>query len=359
MVGSVLSRAVCPQCGGPLDEDFRCLACGQSYPSVASIRVLLANPVGHVNNWRAQLGFILEQGAETKRALELQAGEPDIGEATRTRLRALARAVADQVADAASVIAPALGGPLPPREDAGVPRGATDYMSYLFRDWAWSDGHDPETERSLAAIRRVTSGRDLGRMLVLGAGACRLAYDLHVHGPAAETAVVDVDPYLLIIAEAVVRGAAVSLTESSVNAPEVDPVARRWTLSAPSGLLGPNAFHFFFANGVEPPFAAASFDTVVTPWFIDQVPVDLGDLLRRLHALLAPGGRWINHGPLIYRPDALPVARWYTRQEIFDLAGRVGFRVGAWESASQPSLVSPLTGRGLIENVLTFEAARL
>jgi hypothetical protein len=32
--------------------------------------------------------------------------------------------------------------------------------------------------------------------------------------------------------------------------------------------------------------------------------------------------------------------------------------MGAWETAVQPHLVSPLTGRGLIENVLTFEATR-
>ena len=117
--------------------------------------------------------------------------------------------------------------------------------------------------------------------------------------------------------------------------------------------------HFFLADGTEPPFADESFDTVVTPWFIDQVPTDLESLLRRVHGLLVPGGRWINHGPLIYRPDALGIARWYTRQELFDLAGAVGFRVGASESTSQPHLVSPLTGRGLIENVLTFSAGKL
>ena len=44
-------------------------------------------------------------------------------------------------------------------------------------------------------------------MLVLGAGGCRLAYDLHVHCGGTETAVVDIDPFLLVIAEAVIRGA--------------------------------------------------------------------------------------------------------------------------------------------------------
>ena len=275
-----------------------------------------------------QLGLIIQQAGETNHALQVQAAEPDIGGATRTRLQALARAIAEQVADIAAVLVPAIGNPRPPGEDVGLPRGAGDYISCLFRDWSWSNGHDEENDRSLAAIRRVAGGQELGRMLVLGAGGCRLAYDLHVHCGASETAVVDIDPFLLVIAEAVVRGAAVSLTETSVNAPEVDPVSRAWTLSAPSAALGPEVFHFFLADGTEPPFADQTFDTVVTPWFIDQVPTDLEAMLRRVHGLLVPGGRWINHGPLIYRPDVLPIARWYARQEIFELAGAVGLSPG-------------------------------
>ena len=220
------------------------------------------------------------------------------------------------------------------------------------------NGADPENERSLASVQRVTAKQPLGRTLVLGAGGCRLAYDLHVHGGATETAVVDIDPYLLVVAEAVVRGARVNLTECSVNAPEIDPVGRRWTLSAPSGPLGAETFHLFLANGTEPPFAPETFDTVVTPWFIDQVPTDLPALVRRVHGLLVPGGRWVNHGPLIYRPDMLPIARWYSRQEVFDLAGAVGFTVEEWETNAHPHFVSPLTGRGLIESVLTFAARK-
>jgi hypothetical protein len=143
-----------------------------------------------------------------------------------------------------------------------------------------------------------------------------------------------------------------------VNAPEVDAMSYRWRLSAPSGPLGADVFRFFLANGREPPLADQTFDTIVTPWFIDQVPTDLAALLRKLHALLVPGGRWINQGPLIYPPDALPIARWYTRQEVFGLAQAIGFRITTWEAASVPHFVTPFTGRGLIENVLTFEAVR-
>ncbi len=350
--------AVCPACGARLDAAFTCTFCGQSFPTLASVRVLLPAAPACVEHWRRQLGCILQQASESIRGLAVQAAEPGVRSATQTRLRALAGSIADQADDIAVVLRPVLGEPLPAGEDVGLPRGATDYLCCLLRDWAWCEGHDEQNQRSLAALRRVTRDQSLGRTLVLGAGGCRLAYDLHIQCGGTETVAVDIDPYLLIMAEAVIRGAAVSLTETSVNAPEVEPVSRRWTLSAPSGPLGAEAFQFFLANGTEPPFEDGMFDAVVTPWFIDQVPTDLESLLRRMHRLLVPGGRWINHGPLIYRPDALPISRWYSRQEIFDLAGAVGFRVGAWESVSQPCLVSPLTGRGLIENVLTFEAVR-
>lgn len=357
MTNRIPGEVVCPRCRARLDTALHCPACGQSYPFLKSIRVLLPDPAAHLELWRRQLGFLIQQGSETPHALQLQAAEPGIGEATRTRLHALGRAVAEQVADIALVLGPVLGGPLSPQQGLGLPRGATDYITCLFRDWAWSNGDDEENARSLAAIRRVSGSRNLGRTLVLGAGACRLAYDLHLHCGGTETAVLDVDPYLLVMAEAVVRGSAVTLTESSVNAPEIDPVSRRWSLVAPSGRLGEEVFHFFLANGTDPPLLDHTFDTIVTPWFIDQVPTDLEALLRRLRALLVPGGRWINHGPLIYPPNALPIARWYSRQEIFDLSRTVGFQVDAWETASQPHFVSPLTGRGLLENVLTFEAS--
>lgn len=315
-------------------------------------------PLAQIDHWQRQLGLVIQQSLETKRAIEAQASGPAVSTATQTRLYALARAILEQVEDLAVVLGPVLGGPLPAEQGVSFPRGAMDYLSYLHRDWAWSGGYDEENQRALAAIRRVTEGRALGRTLVLGAGACRLAYDLHVHCAGTQTAVLDIDPFLLVMAEAVVRGASVALTETSVNALEIEPVSRRWMLAAPSGPLSEPVFQFFLADGTQPPFADATFDTVVTPWFIDQVPTDLAAFLRAVRGLLAPGGRWLNHGPLIYPPDALPISEWYSRQEIFELASAVGFRMQGWESASQPCLLSPLTGRGKIETVFTFEAER-
>lgn len=351
-------RAVCPRCHTQLDVDSRCDACQQAYPQVGGIRVLLPDPAAQVERWRRQLGLVIRQGIATNAALGNQADEPSLGGRTATRLRALARAIAEQVADVAATVGSVLGGPLVPEDDDQLPRGAGDYLPLLCRDWAWSEGRDEQNSRSVAAIQDVTQGAPLGRTLVLGAGGCRLAYDLQVHCGARELAAVDLDPFLLIPAEAIIRGTQVPLTETSANAPDVEPASRAWTLTAPDGPLGTDAFHFFLADGTAPPFLDETFETVVTPWFIDQVPTDLPDLVRRIHGLLIPGGRWINHGPLIYRGDQLPLARWYTREEIFALAQAVGLRPGRWTRGSQPHLLSPLTGRGLIENVLTFTTVR-
>jgi hypothetical protein len=74
--------------------------------------------------------------------------------------------------------------------------------------------------------------------------------------------------------------------------------------------------------------------------------------------MLRPGGRWINHGPLVYPADA-PLARKFSCEEVFELAARAGFVLGRTSEASRPHLVSPLTGRGKVESVLTFVASKV
>src|SRR5262249_27559414 len=143
-----------------------------------------------------------------------------------------------------------------------------------------------------------------GHMLVPGAGGCRLAYDLHRLGPNAETVVIDIDPFLLTTAQRVIRGGTVTLREANA---EVDELAQRmkvWNLHAHHGPISDERFHFLLADGLHPPFESGKFDTIVTPWFIDVVPVDLRDFISELHRLLKPGGRWLNLGPLHYRSDA-------------------------------------------------------
>jgi SAM-dependent methyltransferase len=364
MSGGLLDQVTCARCIGKVDlraPTIACDRCGQEYPRAGRIPVLLPRPDAHVAFWRQQLAFVMVQGHRTLAGLEGQAAAEGLLPDTRARLLALAQGVRDQAEEIGGLVGPAIGGPVPASEMVALPPGADapiQYLHYLYRDWGWdSDGQD-ENQATLEAVRDVIDPGPLGRMLVLGGGGCRLPYDLHRLCGATETVVVDVDPFLFIIAEAVVRGASVRLTESTANIRESGRAAIAWTLAAPAGPLDDAQFHFLFANGLAPPFADGAFDTVVTPWFIDQVPPDLPALLANIARLLRPGGRWINHGPLIYPADA-PLSRRFGREEVFDLAARAGFEVRRSAGASRPYLVSPLNGRGKVEWVLTFEAVRL
>jgi SAM-dependent methyltransferase len=233
-----------------------------------------------------------------------------------------------------------------------------EYLHYLYRDWGWTAQLDGENERALALLESVMESRALGRTLVSGAGGCRLAYDLHRRHSKSETVVIDIDPLLFTVAHAVVRGGSVLVHEANLEIGELGQSSRAWPLAAPHGPLADDRFHFLLADGLEPPFSPGAFDTVVTPWFIDEGPGDVRDFISTVHRLLAPGGRWLNMGPLIYRPS-LPIALRFGREELFDLASRAGFRVDDWSTDSAPYLVSRLNGRGKVEWVLAFRATKL
>jgi SAM-dependent methyltransferase len=240
------------------------------------------------------------------------------------------------------------------RRDEPVPSLLTN-LHYLFRDWGWPAVPDDENAKTLAAARRGLGNEPIGRTVVIGAGACRLASDLHCEAGASETVAVDIDALLLVAAERVLRGETVQLTEGYVDINELERPAASWTLHAPAP--ADDRFHLVLADGLRPPFPAATFDTVVTPWFIDAIPSDLRDAIGMVARLLRHGGRWVCIGPLRFNPD-VPIARRFSREEVFDLAARAGLPIVRWEAATQPSLVSPQTGRGKLEWVITFCAIR-
>jgi hypothetical protein len=272
----------------------------------------------------------------------------------------MAEAVKGQVADITAILKPLFPrDPLEAVEDGALGDflAPLTHIHYLYRDWGWPAETDGENERALALVEDAIDGQVLGRTLVIGAGGCRLAYDLHRRGHSSETLAIDIDPMLFAVAHSVIRGGTVTLREANAEIDEIDHVARVWELRAPHGALGEDRFHFLLADGLGPPFQAGVFDTIVTPWFIDLVPSDLREFIGTMSGALTPGARWVSIGPLRYRSN-MPVARRFTREEVFDLAERAGFRVGKWKAESMPYLVSKLSGRGKIECVLVFAATR-
>jgi len=342
-------------------QTLRCRKCGQAYPRLGAIPVLLPEPFDYFASCSRQLSGLEEQVERVVQDIREQLQSVDLLPSTRKRCRTMIEGIVGQLHDVRAILEPML----PAQKQSNEVRGQSDrvpatldYLPYLYRDWGWPPQADGENERALAMVARLLEDRCPGRMLVMGAGACRLAYELHLRYSEAELMVIDLDPVLFSAARAVTHGESLSLREANLEMGDLDQAAREWVLAAPQGPVDDSRFHFLVADAVDPPLAPGFFDTVLTPWFIDQGPEDVRDLISTLHRMLKPGGRWVNMGPLKYDLD-VPVARRFAREELFDLAALAGFRVGPRESEAELYLVSPLNGRGKVEWVLAFSATKL
>jgi SAM-dependent methyltransferase len=327
---------------------------------LGGVPCLFANPDAWLVAWRRQLDTFDAQVRQTWQLLDAARATPALLPATELRLRTFRQASASLLAEVHGLLDPLLALHAPasmPADDDREARPLTHYLDLVYRDWAWETPEGGEVAMGLAELEAVAGSAPLGRVLVLGAGACRLAYELQRGGRASETVALDVDVLLMAAAREIIRGGRLTLTEAPAEANDLDALAMRHELVAPGGPLAGDAFQLVLANGLEPPFADGAFETVITPWFIDVATADLRGLLSQVHRLLSPGGRWLNLGPLVYT-HRVPVAHRYTAQEVLQLAQQSGFSVGGPRLSTTPYAMSPLNGRGRLERTLAFSAQK-
>jgi SAM-dependent methyltransferase len=361
------AAVICPRCAVPLGAAPAawarpCARCGAAFPVVAGVPCLFADADAWLTAWQRQLDTFDAQVRQTARLLDEARAAPDLLPATALRLdtfRAATAALRDELfalLDAPLALhAPSVG----TRDDDREARPLTHYLDLVFRDWAWEPKDEDgggEVEVALAELEAIAGPAPLGRVLVLGAGACRLPYELHRRGRASRTVALDVDVLLLAAARAIIAGQPLALTEAPAEANDLEALAMRHALAAPAPITD-GTFQLVLANGLEPPFDGGAFDTVITPWFIDVATADLPALVAQLHRLLPPGGRWLNVGPLVYT-HRVPVARRYTAQEVLALVSGGGFQVGPPRLATTPYAMSPLNARGRLERTLAFAATK-
>jgi ubiquinone/menaquinone biosynthesis C-methylase UbiE len=222
------------------------------------------------------------------------------------------------------------------------------YYVNLHRDWAWGV---EENRRSCELVAEAL-GPERRRVLVLGAGGGRLAYDLHAACAPSLTVALDINPLLLLVAKELLDGNAVSLIEFPI-APRHrgdEAVARELRAPEPSR----PGLELVFGDAWQAPFKPQSFDAVITPWLVDIVDLDFDSIAAHVNRLLVMGGRWVNFGSLAF-PWRRPALR-LGRDELSPALDEAGFETATIRDEVIPYMRSPASRHSRLEEVLVFAA---
>ena len=364
MTADISDLIACPRCDksplSPADGGgVRCDACKVDFPAVSNIPWLFAEPEATLGEWRNRLHFSLQQLADESQRIGKELKNDKLGKLTKQRLELQCNAADEHRDMLRQILAPidvqslqaSYESYLALRTRLPIDQGIQTYYANIHRDWAW--GEDENTA-SVELVNRVAGDMPLGDTLVLGAGACRLAYDIHTQLSPSRTVALDFNPLLLLVAQSVMRGDKPELYEFPLAPKSLQDFAVKRTLSAPQ-IVDEN-FHLVFGDALRPPFASKRFDTVITPWLIDIISDDLPNQVARINNLLKNDGRWINFGSLAF--DHPVRRRRYSTEETLEIVQENGFNQPEAIEETIPYMCSPASRHGRQETVLTFSAAK-
>lgn len=356
----------CPRCDKtPLSwkkSGYHCAACKTGFPDIGGIPWLFAEPNATLGEWRNRLHFSLQQLAHEVKCLDEELKSDELHELTRERLEHLKAATTKHRQILQQILSPidiqtmqvSYESHLALRTRLPSDQGLNTYYANVHRDWVWGANENEASLQKITAALESSGGTNTGETLVLGSGACRLAYDIHCATDAKRTVALDFNPLLLLIAQRLVRGEELQLYEFPIAPKSLHDVAILQTLSAPKKLQ--DNFSLVLADVLRPPFAASTFDTIITPWLVDIVSEKLPVFAARINQLLKPGGRWVNFGSLNF--DTPARAERYSAEEVVEIVAGAGFATPNLSQATIPYMCSPASCHGRQETIFVFSAIK-
>ena len=234
-------------------------------------------------------------------------------------------------------------------------QGVDSYINNIFRDWCWENEENLEL---LNAVEQVMpENYSAGNTLTLGAGASRLSYDFHFAFNADHSILTDINPVLLGAAANIINEVPMELFEFPVAPTSIDSFAVKQQCQLPNNYKHDvGDFEFILADALNSPLKKSSIDTLLTPWFIDILPVNFVDFIPHVNRLLKVGGNWINTGSLAFFHND---PSWnYSQEEVIDLLKKYGFADINFSRTEISYLNSPYSSHGRSENIFSFSAIK-
>ncbi len=330
---------------------------GINYPVMRGIPWLNPHPLHSMVDWSIKLNHfhtILNEEIQVLSS-ELNHAENE----TKQRLSLLLQGKQDflsQVTDLVSVITQTKVASKPLydalSDRAPNTQNLLSYEANLYRDWVWGE---EENQLSVGLVSDKVNTDKIDNMLVIGAGACRLAYDLHHELTPGNTIANDINPLLLFSAEQILFGDGLTINEFPMQPRSSDYVSLTHKIAAKQN-PGDN-FHLLFSDAVKPALQAGCCDLVITPWVIDIQPFELSEFLSAINHYLPIGGSWINFGSLVFNQDR--DAYCYAIEEVNAIAESTGFRIEEISEHEIPYLKSPYNAGWRMENIWCWRAVKI
>jgi hypothetical protein len=175
----------CPQCRGELSQTdsslLGCEACDRHYRKMGGIWCLVSDPGLWSTLWRSRFEDYREFVQQHIASLGAQLQRTGLLARTEQRIRSLSAGLEAQLSALSAHFA-LLAEHAGERPESVLPAGprsgplpAIKCYENLFRDWSWGEA---ESNQSLELVTRLAPSA-LGRVAVFGAGAGRLAVDVH------------------------------------------------------------------------------------------------------------------------------------------------------------------------------------
>ncbi len=353
-----LSLLRCPKTSQPLSLRQQQLVNSdksEHYPIINEIPWLLKNPLHSMVDWSVKLNHFNQIFSDEIHLLDNQIKRNSI---SSTRLKKLQQGKKDFQKQVSNLVSPILSAKVAskPVYDALSDRAPNtqnllSYESNLYRDWVW--GED-ENQLTCSLVQSLIQKKAINNLLVLGAGSCKLTYDLHQSLSPELTVANDINPLLLFSAKEILFHNGLELEEFPPQPRNSEHVVLSHRILPVK--VAPDNFYLLFSDAVTPALKENAFDTIITPWLIDIQPFELKTFMCSINQYLTIGGEWINFGSLVFNQDREALC--YTLEEIKVLAQRSGFLIEETQENEIPYLKSPYNAGYRIERVTSWRAIK-
>ena len=328
---------------------------------ISEISVRLPEPEATLADWQSQWSHYHTQLLEESSAANLSLDALDDRNFPKaiSRLKHLAKAKKDQAQrisellqpffDLSKIEATALYQTLSAR--LPVSQNLLSYYANIHRDWAWNTEENSICARLLAP--HLLNGKNV---LIPGAGAGRLAFDLRSLLPKSDFYLLELNPLLLAIAHKLMHAQEVKLWEFPLAPRTLQEAAVLQSLknNHPGNFSGNT--NFILGDVRYLPFQKASIEQIILPWLTDIIPEPPGHFFARLNHVLQTGGRILYFGSHAF---SFQNETWnHSPEELVELLASLGFQVSHSSREKIPYMQSPHSSHGRVEEVLLLVAEK-